>query len=227
MPSTASIHISKMCGLGTHRLSASLLPGPTCGRHVQCSAKNRKKKERNYGSGRAQIDSSMTESLHFGRLIGETAKDTAKKLERRDGQVTDRGQAKDDVRAKLYLEKWEQEEDMSYSMFESLLNGKPLDPRSKKMKELEFENILELSTDDEVFQDYEAVALSSSDDDDVARVGGSVEQSGARDMRQMALKVCYNVSRALISWQVLLVRVRGCGKGSTPEAPRDETRGLV
>ena len=149
---------------------------------IRCFAKNRKKKERKYGEGREQIGSSVTESLHFGRLIGETAKDTADRLE---------GTAAGDARAKLYLEKWEQEEDASYSMFESLLNGKPLDDRSKKMKELEFESILELSTDDEVFQEYELVLSSGDDADSVDSVDG-VDLSGTagRKVGAMASKVC-------------------------------------
>ncbi len=150
-------------------------------RMVRCFAKNRKKKERKYGEGREQIGSSVTESLHFGRLIGETAKDTAERLE---------GSGTEDARAKLYLEKWEQEEDASYSMFESLLNGKPLDDRSKKMKELEFESILELSTDDEVFQEYELVLSSTDDIDDVdVAVGGG---SGGASRKAEASKVCYS-----------------------------------
>ncbi|MEO2191834.1 MAG: hypothetical protein ABGY24_05280 [bacterium] len=148
---------------------------------VRCAAKKKnQRKERKYGEGREQIGSSVTESLHFGRLIGETAKDTAERLE---------GSATGDARAKLYLEKWEQEEDASYSMFESLLNGKPLDARSKKMKEIEFESILELSTDDEVFREYELVLLSGDDADDAEGVdasGATGQTAGA-----VASKVCY------------------------------------
>ena len=150
---------------------------------VRCHAKkkNQRKKERKYGEGREQIGTSVTESLHFGRLIGETAKDTAERLE---------GSATGDARAKLYLEKWEQEEDASYSMFESLLNGKPLDDRSKKMKEIEFESILELSTDDEVFQEYELV-LSSGDEASGAD-GVDVPGVAGRKAGAMASKVCYS-----------------------------------
>ena len=147
---------------------------------VRCAAKKNQRKERKYGEGREQIGSSVTESLHFGRLIGETAKDTAERLE---------GSATGDARAKLYLEKWEQEEDASYSMFESLLNGKPLDARSKKMKEIEFESILELSTDDEVFREYELVLSSGDDADDadgVDALGATGQTAGA-----VASKVCY------------------------------------
>ena len=56
-------------------------------------------------------------------------------------------------------------------MFESLLQGKPLDERAKKIKDIEFAEIMRMSADDEVLNEFEAVALSSSDEG----VEGAVE----------------------------------------------------
>ena len=134
---------------------------------ISCRAGKGKKKPQ-YGSGRDALGSSSpVESLHFGRLIGESAKDTAQKLD----QQSQKSPKEDDARAKLYLEKWTQEEDASYEMFESLLQGKPLDERAKKIKDIEFAEIMRMSADDEMLDDFEAVALSSSDEG----VEGAVE----------------------------------------------------
>jgi hypothetical protein len=144
---------------------------------VSCRAKGKGKKKPQYGSGRDALGSSSpVESLHFGRLIGESAKDTAQKLDQRSQKSAASSKPKeDDARAKLYLEKWEQEEDASYEMFESLLQGKPLDERAKKIKDIEFAEIMRMSADDEVLNEFEAVALSSSDEGVEEGVEGAVE----------------------------------------------------
>ena len=99
-------------------IGVSLLGSVQRRAHV-CSAGGKKKGKNKpqYGSGRDAMPPSLPTELHFGRLIGETAKDTAQKLEQRSSMAST--SRTEDVRAKLYLEKWEQEEDASYEMFES------------------------------------------------------------------------------------------------------------
>lgn len=74
------------------------------------------------------------EYLHFGRLIGERAEESKDRLDRSSVDVSK------DPRAELYLEKWSQEEEMSYSMFETLLEGG--DVASAAIKDLSFEDIM-------------------------------------------------------------------------------------
>ncbi|KAI8108820.1 hypothetical protein M9435_005237 [Picochlorum sp. BPE23] len=108
-----------------------------------------KKGKREYGSGRAQLGiqsnkttsekskqsgGSAAEYLHFGRLIGESAEESSKRLEEISGSV------KKDKRAELYLEKWSHEEEMSYQMFETLLSGDT--EKSAAMRQLSFESIM-------------------------------------------------------------------------------------
>ena len=87
-------------------------------------AKGRRKKERDYGSGREDManetkknESSAAEYLHFGRLIGEKTEESERKLKSKAVDIE-----KDD-RAKLYMEKWQNEEEVSYSMFETMLGS--------------------------------------------------------------------------------------------------------
>lgn len=98
-----------------------------------------------YGSGRAEVGygrvtdetsegPGAADYLHFGRLIGERAEESKHRLDRSSMDVSN------DPRAELYLEKWSQEEEMSYSMFETLLEGG--DVSSATMKEISFDEIM-------------------------------------------------------------------------------------
>lgn len=104
-----------------------------------------------YGSGRADMNNGpgsagegpgVAEYLHFGRLIGERADESKDRLEQSSVDVSK------DPRAELYLEKWSQEEEMSYSMFETLLDGG--DPVTSTVKNISFDDIMHDS--DEVIQ---------------------------------------------------------------------------
>lgn len=111
-----------------------------------------------YGSGRADMNNGsesmgegpgVAEYLHFGRLIGERADESKDRLEQSSVDVSK------DPRAELYLEKWSQEEEMSYSMFETLLDGG--DPVTSAVKDISFDDIMRDS--DEVIQAaFESIA---------------------------------------------------------------------
>lgn len=96
-----------------------------------------------YGSGRAEMKKELesdregpgaAEYLHFGRLIGEKAEESKNRLEKSSVNVSK------DPRAELYLEKWSQEEEMSYSMFETLLGGG--DASMTAIKDISFDDIM-------------------------------------------------------------------------------------
>lgn len=96
-----------------------------------------------YGSGRAEMNKESesaregpgaAEYLHFGRLIGEKAEESKNRLEKSSVNVSK------DPRAELYLEKWSQEEEMSYSMFETLLGGG--DASMTAIKDISFDDIM-------------------------------------------------------------------------------------
>jgi len=77
-----------------------------------------------YGSGRENmvnetknVEPSAAEYLHFGRLLGEKTEESERKLKSKAVDIE-----KDD-RAKLYMEKWQNEEEVSYSMFETMLGS--------------------------------------------------------------------------------------------------------
>ena len=74
------------------------------------------------------------EYLHFGRLIGEKAEESKNRLKKSSVNVSK------DPRAELYLEKWSQEEEMSYSMFETLLGGG--DASMTAIKDISFDDIM-------------------------------------------------------------------------------------
>lgn len=104
-----------------------------------------------YGSGRSQLgiqsnsaensrQPGATEYLHFGRLIGESAEESSKRLDEIPGSWTK------DTRAELYLEKWNHEEDMSYQMFETLLDGE--NEKTAAIKKFSFESILSEEEED-------------------------------------------------------------------------------
>lgn len=111
-----------------------------------------------YGSGRADMNNGpesmgegpgVAEYLHFGRLIGERADESKDRLEQSSVDVSN------DLRAELYLEKWSKEEEMSYSMFETLLDGG--DPVTSAVKDISFDDIMRDS--DEVIQAaFESIA---------------------------------------------------------------------
>lgn len=120
-----------------------------------------------YGSGRAQLGiqsnkttsekskqsgGSAAEYLHFGRLIGESAEESSKRLEEISGSV------KKDKRAELYLEKWSHEEEMSYQMFETLLGGDT--EKSAAMRQLSFESIMN-EEDEEIEAAFESLVLEA------------------------------------------------------------------
>ena len=96
-----------------------------------------------YGSGRAEMKKESesaregpgaAEYLHFGRLIGEKAEESKNRLKKSSVNVSK------DPRAELYLEKWSQEEEMSYSMFETLLGGG--DASMTAIKDISFDDIM-------------------------------------------------------------------------------------
>lgn len=82
-----------------------------------------------------KVEPSAAEYLHFGRLIGEKTEESERKLKSKAVDIE-----KDD-RAKLYMEKWQNEEEVSYSMFETML-GASADGLSKIAETLSFEQIV-------------------------------------------------------------------------------------
>lgn len=117
-----------------------------------------------YGSGRAEIKKASesaqegpgaAEYLHFGRLIGEKSEESKKKLEKSSVDVSQ------DPRAELYLEKWSQEEEMSYSMFETLLGGG--DASMAAIKDISFDDIM--CDSEEGIQDaYDRIVMPHHED---------------------------------------------------------------
>ncbi|WPT14033.1 hypothetical protein PSENEW3_00000165 [Picochlorum sp. SENEW3] len=120
-----------------------------------------------YGSGRSQLGiqsnnttpekskqsgGSAAEYLHFGRLIGESAEESSKRLEEISSSV------KKDKRAELYLEKWSHEEEMSYQMFETLLSGDT--EKSAAMRQLSFDSIMN-EEDEEIEAAFESLVLEA------------------------------------------------------------------
>lgn len=67
--------------------------------------------------GTKNKEPSAAEYLHFGRLIGEKTEESERKLKSKAVDIE-----KDD-RAKLYMEKRQNEEEVSYSMFETMLGS--------------------------------------------------------------------------------------------------------
>lgn len=76
------------------------------------------------------------EYLHFGRLIGESVEESEEKLNSRSIDI------ENDGRAQIYLEKWEEEEEASYAMFETLLRRADTDQVSKSVRELTFDQLV-------------------------------------------------------------------------------------
>lgn len=137
-----------------------------------------------YGSGRSQLGiqsntseggkqsgGTAAEYLHFGRLIGESAEESSKRLEKVSDTV------KKDKRAELYLEKWNHEEEMSYQMFETLLDGDT--EKTSTMKQLSFESIMS-EEEAEIEATFESLVLETvpevaAEDEQQRNVSGGVQ----------------------------------------------------
>ena len=117
-----------------------------------------------YGSGRTEMKKASenaregpgaAEYLHFGRLIGEKAEESKDRLEKSSVNVAK------DPRAELYLEKWSQEEEMSYSMFETLLAGG--DASMAAIKDISFDDIMR-DSEEGIQAAFESIMLPQQED---------------------------------------------------------------
>lgn len=189
---------------------------------VAAGSKKKGKKKPEYGSGRANMS---VDYLHFGRLIGETAEETAQKFQRPEGAAEDDEKEEvqeGDRRAMLYLKKWNQEEELSYSMFETLLDGNT-SPRERRMKDLTFEAIMS-GEDAEMQEAYETLVLSSVDDNVPVESSSEPKRNTVREilyeiLHELDVQITGSRRRLEMVVSAMCSREKSFASRSLPSAP--------
>ncbi|DBB09612.1 TPA: hypothetical protein ACH3X3_001265 [Trebouxia sp. C0006] len=115
---------------GRHALHKRMQQARKQGRkqHRTCTEakkKGQQKASKSFGGNQSSMqtgDATMIDYLQFGRAIGDQPKDVENSLRIRNAPV------RRDSNAKVYIERWQAEEDPTYALFEAALQGSSYKP---------------------------------------------------------------------------------------------------